>query len=112
MYIFFFSILATPFIVTFQIIFPKEPVVIVDPNGIDYTIEYYIYSMKDIERLIIRSVYCTQEIILECIDAGLDINATSGYGWYSRDGVYQTYWPGNIEGRFVLNRGSYMSAHV
>ncbi|XP_052804943.1 uncharacterized protein LOC128234628 [Mya arenaria] len=77
-------------------IIPKTPEIEVPEEGTNVTVEYYVYEMKVIYELIARSRYCTQELVLHCVDSGLELGGV--YGWYSQDGVVQESWAGNNEG--------------
>ncbi|WAR04466.1 FCGBP-like protein [Mya arenaria] len=76
-------------------IIPKTPEIEVPEEGTNVTVEYYVYEMKVIYELIARSRYCTQELVLHCVDSGLELGGV--YGWYSQDGVVQESWAGNNE---------------
>ncbi|KAH3692470.1 hypothetical protein DPMN_194311, partial [Dreissena polymorpha] len=77
-------------------IVPKTPVIPVPQNGTDVKIEYYVYEVEMVRNLIEESRYCTQEVYLECRDAGLTL--AGAFGWYSWGGRVQASWAGNNNG--------------
>ena len=79
-----------------QEINPRTPEIEIPKEGTNVTIEYYVYELEVIYKLIERSRYYTQELMLNCVDSGLELGGT--FGWYSKDGEVQHSWAESQEG--------------
>ncbi|XP_036357403.1 uncharacterized protein LOC115209782 isoform X2 [Octopus sinensis] len=73
------------------VVYPRDPIIEISVNGTDIEIPYFTIDMDLIIEIISKSYYCTQELTIFCNTSKLVLK--NEFGWYSRDGVVQHYWP-------------------